>query len=107
MVADRSPLNGGCAQIMPSRSAPSSNVWTKTPLNVFSDFGKRSPGFSTFRKNWLCLGFIPLFAANIFKPAEQPPASSPDLIALGKQVYTQQWAACHGTQGLGDGEAAY
>ena len=48
-----------------------------------------------------------LFAANILKTAEQPPASSPDLIALGKQVYTQQCAACHGTQGLGDGEAAY
>ncbi len=35
------------------------------------------------------------------------PPSSLKLIALGKQIYTQQCAACHGAQGRGDGEAAY
>jgi mono/diheme cytochrome c family protein len=41
-------------------------------------------------------------------PAEVgPPAPSPKLLALGKQIYTQQCAACHGPKGKGDGEAAY
>jgi mono/diheme cytochrome c family protein len=35
------------------------------------------------------------------------PASSPQLIAQGKQLYSQQCAACHGVTGRGDGEAAY
>ena len=41
-------------------------------------------------------------------PAEpKPPPPSPKLLALGKQIYNQQCAACHGVQGRGDGEAAY
>ena len=32
---------------------------------------------------------------------------SPELLALGKRVYDKQCAACHGTTGRGDGEAAY
>ena len=44
----------------------------------------------------------------VIKSAEvkSPPASS-QLIAVGKQLYGQQCAACHGTTGRGDGEAAY
>ena len=37
----------------------------------------------------------------------KPPPASPKLIALGKQVYSQQCIACHGVGGRGDGEAAY
>jgi mono/diheme cytochrome c family protein len=37
----------------------------------------------------------------------KPPPSSAKIIALGKQVYSQQCTACHGTGGRGDGEAAY
>ncbi|TAJ79828.1 c-type cytochrome, partial [bacterium] len=49
-----------------------------------------------------------LLAAGIIKTAEvKPPPLSPKLLALGKQIYNQQCAACHGTQGQGDGEAAY
>ena len=33
--------------------------------------------------------------------------ATPDLQALGKRVYDKQCAACHGTTGRGDGEAAY
>jgi len=32
---------------------------------------------------------------------------SPDLLALGKRVYEKQCAACHGSDGRGEGEAAY
>ena len=38
---------------------------------------------------------------------QQPPAPSPELLALGKQIYVQQCAACHGPDGRGEGEAAY
>jgi len=49
-----------------------------------------------------------LFTTGIIKTAElKPPPASPKLLALGKQVYTKQCAACHGVQGRGDGEAAY
>lgn len=49
-----------------------------------------------------------LLGAGIIKTAEmKPPPSSPKLLALGKQIYSRQCAACHGTQGQGDGEAAY
>jgi mono/diheme cytochrome c family protein len=37
----------------------------------------------------------------------EPPASSPELIALGKETYQRQCVACHGPDGRGDGEAAY
>jgi mono/diheme cytochrome c family protein len=33
--------------------------------------------------------------------------SSPDLLDLGKEVYTKQCQSCHGASGQGDGEAAY
>lgn len=33
--------------------------------------------------------------------------SSPKVLALGKQLYNQQCAACHGVDGRGEGEAAY
>lgn len=49
-----------------------------------------------------------LFSTGIGNPAElKPPPSSPKLVALGKRVYNQQCAACHGAKGQGDGEAAY
>ncbi len=34
-------------------------------------------------------------------------ASSPELMALGKNTYVQQCAPCHGVSGNGEGEAAY
>ena len=49
-----------------------------------------------------------LFAASTIKTAElKPPAPSPKLLALGKQIYSKQCVACHGVEGRGDGEAAY
>src|SRR3970282_877104 len=52
--------------------------------------------------------FLLLFAASTIKTAElKPPPSSPQLLVLGKQIYSQQCAACHGPQGRGEGEAAY
>jgi len=36
-----------------------------------------------------------------------PGEASADLLALGRRVYDQQCAACHGPGGRGDGEAAY
>ncbi len=39
-------------------------------------------------------------------PTEIVPAS-PELLALGEQVYRRQCQPCHGTTGQGDGEAAY
>jgi mono/diheme cytochrome c family protein len=54
------------------------------------------------------LGFAALLITVISKTAEiKPPPSTPALVALGKQIYTQQCAACHGVSGRGDGEAAY
>jgi mono/diheme cytochrome c family protein len=38
---------------------------------------------------------------------KQTLAASPELVALGKQIYEKQCAACHGAAGRGDGEAAY
>ncbi|HSE93023.1 MAG TPA: ethylbenzene dehydrogenase-related protein [Methylomirabilota bacterium] len=34
-------------------------------------------------------------------------AATPELLAVGKQVYDKQCAACHGPDGRGEGEAAY
>ncbi|MEK7726768.1 MAG: c-type cytochrome, partial [candidate division KSB1 bacterium] len=34
-------------------------------------------------------------------------SSSPELLALGKNIYAQQCAPCHGVDGKGEGEAAY
>ena len=54
------------------------------------------------------LGFVVLLITVVSKPAEvKPPPSTPRLVALGKQIYAQQCAACHGIGGRGDGEAAY
>ena len=56
----------------------------------------------------LGLGLVGLLITAISKSAElKPLPSSPKLISLGKQIYTQQCAACHGASGRGDGEAAY
>ena len=53
-------------------------------------------------------GLLIVLAAGITKTAEvKPPPSTPKLLALGKQIYVQQCAACHGIGGRGDGEAAY
>jgi mono/diheme cytochrome c family protein len=54
------------------------------------------------------LGSVVMLIAVISKTAEiKPPSPTPKLIALGKQIYGQQCAACHGVTGRGDGEAAY
>ena len=53
------------------------------------------------------LSFL-LLAVAIGSAADlNPPPPSPKLLALGKQVYNRQCAACHGVNGRGDGEAAY
>lgn len=47
-------------------------------------------------------------AAQNTRTAElKPPSSSLKLLALGKQIYAKQCAACHGASGRGDGDAAY
>jgi mono/diheme cytochrome c family protein len=48
-----------------------------------------------------------VFTAVIETAEIKPPPSSQKLLALGKQIYNQQCAACHGPQGKADGEAAY
>jgi len=49
-----------------------------------------------------------LWVVTLSQTAElSPPPVSPQLLAIGKQLYGQQCAACHGTTGRGDGEAAY
>jgi cytochrome c oxidase cbb3-type subunit 2 len=54
------------------------------------------------------LGFVVLLITVVSKTAEiKPVPSTPKLVALGKQMYGQQCAACHGIGGRGDGEAAY
>jgi mono/diheme cytochrome c family protein len=53
-------------------------------------------------------GLMVLLLAVVSRTAEikVPPATA-KLVALGKQVYAQQCAACHGIGGRGDGEASY
>src|SRR3990172_9261232 len=46
-------------------------------------------------------------AAALRSADTKPPAGSARLLALGKQIYSQQCVACHGVGGRGDGEAAY
>jgi len=49
-----------------------------------------------------------LWTAATIQTAElRPPHPSPKLLALGKQLYHKQCAACHGLDGRGDGPAAY
>ncbi|MGB7950649.1 MAG: ethylbenzene dehydrogenase-related protein [Candidatus Binatia bacterium] len=56
----------------------------------------------------LGLGLVGLLIAAISKTADlKPPPPSPQLVSIGKQIYSQQCAACHGAGGRGDGEAAY
>jgi mono/diheme cytochrome c family protein len=58
----------------------------------------------------LALGFagVSILGVALTQTAElKPPPVSPKLLAIGKQLYGQQCAACHGTTGRGDGEAAY
>ena len=59
-----------------------------------------------FRLSIAAALLVPLTAVAI-QPADLKPPSSPQLIAKGKQVYSQQCIACHGATGRGDGEAAY
>jgi mono/diheme cytochrome c family protein len=47
-----------------------------------------------------------IFAITKSAEVTSPPVS-PQLLAVGKQIYGQQCAACHGIGGRGDGEAAY
>jgi mono/diheme cytochrome c family protein len=52
--------------------------------------------------------FLALFLTGIIETAElKAPKLSPKLLALGKQIYAQQCAACHGADGRGGGPAAY
>lgn len=51
--------------------------------------------------------FLLFFAAGVNNAAESKPPPSPKLLALGKQIFNRQCAACHGVNGRGDGEAAY
>lgn len=51
--------------------------------------------------------FTLVFASQLIGTAQDIRAPSPKLLALGKQIYDKQCAACHGVQGRGDGEAAY
>lgn len=52
------------------------------------------------------MGMFAVFA--VTKSAEnKPPSPTPKLVSLGKQIYAEQCAACHGPTGRGDGEAAY
>jgi mono/diheme cytochrome c family protein len=54
------------------------------------------------------LGFAAVLISIISKTAEvKAPPSTPKLVALGKQLYGEQCAPCHGASGRGDGEAAY
>ena len=56
----------------------------------------------------MILAIVVLGGLALTKPAEiKPPPTSPQLLALGKQLYAQQCAACHGISGRADGEAAY
>ncbi len=55
----------------------------------------------------IAAAFLLLFAGIDHAAEPKAPPSSPKLIALGKQVYSKQCAACHGATGRGDGEAAY
>jgi len=59
--------------------------------------------FSSMAATILMLGTLA-----VIKSAEvKSPPASPQLLALGKQIYAQQCVACHGIGGRGDGEAAY
>ncbi len=46
-----------------------------------------------------------LFSATLAIAGSAP--TSPEAIALGKQVYAKQCSPCHGIEGRGDGEASY
>lgn len=58
---------------------------------------------------WLSgLAVSALTLAVLAKTAElASPPPTPKLLALGKQIYERQCAACHGSDGRGQGEAAY
>jgi mono/diheme cytochrome c family protein len=53
------------------------------------------------------LGIAPSAPAAAAWAPSAPRAASPELLALGRRLYDKQCAACHGTSGRGDGEAAY
>ena len=53
-------------------------------------------------------GVLVLGSVSLTRSAEPTPAPvSAKVLAVGKQLYAQQCAACHGVSGRGDGEAAY
>ncbi len=53
-------------------------------------------------------GLCVVLASSVSNAADlKTPPSTPKLLALGKKIYGQQCAACHGATGRGDGEAAY
>jgi mono/diheme cytochrome c family protein len=58
--------------------------------------------------SWLIAVVLVLSSLAVIKSAEvKTPPATPQLVALGKKVYSQQCVACHGIGGRGDGEAAY
>jgi mono/diheme cytochrome c family protein len=61
----------------------------------------------TFFSSMISAIFVLVSAVTVKSAEIKPPPSSPKIIALGKQTYSQQCAACHGAAGRGDGEAAY
>ncbi len=69
----------------------------------------RAIAIAVFTLTWL----TPHLSPPAGQPLSAPPSTtlarpaSPELLALGKQVYAKQCAACHGASGRGDGEAAY
>ncbi len=58
--------------------------------------------------NYLEISFA-LISALVFlqASAQAHPKETPELLDLGKRAYKQQCAVCHGSEGKGDGEAAY
>ena len=48
---------------------------------------------------WILAGSVVL--AGCAREPEGPPASDPDMVALGRDVYRQHCASCHGAQGEG------
>lgn len=57
---------------------------------------------------FIAIAFLILIVSAIIETAElKSPRLSPKLLTIGKQLYTRQCAACHGTAGRGDGPAAY
>ncbi|MBM4349802.1 MAG: cytochrome c [Deltaproteobacteria bacterium] len=56
-------------------------------------------------KRWLSMivavGLILYSSGFVFAQASKPPAKTPELLSLGKKVYDQNCASCHGPTGNG------